>query len=134
MSGRRVAVLCAAVALAVAAPALLPAQQADMSLSNPTVFGRANRGPVRFTHRYHMALDGGNCLVCHHRFEDGRNVLDVKEIREGDPSLRCARCHEKPRELQRVFHLQCITCHETSSRGSAVKPPRSCGECHAAGR
>jgi hypothetical protein len=130
---RRAVLLCALLVSA-AAPAVLSAQQAEMSLSNPKVFVSMNRGPVRFTHKYHMALDGGNCLVCHHRFVRGKNALGIKDLKEGDPSLRCSCCHAKPAQLQRVFHLQCISCHEASSRNGAVNPPRACGECHAAGR
>ena len=134
MSARRMAALWAAVLLSSVLPALLSAQQAEMSLSDPKVFGSVGRGPVRLTHKYHMALDGGNCLVCHHRFVKGRNVLDPKDLKEGDPSLQCATCHARPAQLQKVFHLQCISCHEKSSRNGAVNPPRVCGECHAAGR
>ncbi len=131
---RAPALLLCALLLSAAAPALLPAQQATMSLSDPKVFPRSSRGPVRFTHQYHMALDGGNCLVCHHRYVNGKNVLDIKDLKEGDPSLACASCHAKPADLQRVFHLQCISCHEASSKNGAVNPPRACGECHAAER
>jgi len=131
--GRLVVLLCALL-LGAAAPAVLSAQQAEMSLSDPKVFPRSTRGPVRFTHRYHMALDKGNCLICHHRYQDGKNVLDIRDLKDGDPSLACASCHARPGELQRVFHLQCITCHEASSRNGARNPPRACGECHAAGR
>ena len=134
MNGRHLAMLFSVVLLAGAAPSLLSAQQAEMSLSNPKVFVHMSRGPVRFTHQYHMALDGGNCLVCHHRFVKGKNVLDIKDLKEDDPSLQCASCHAKPADLQRVFHLQCISCHEASSRYGVVNPPRACGECHAAGR
>jgi len=131
MTSRRAALLCV-VLLSAAVPALVSAQQAEMSLSNPKVFVNMNRGPVRFTHKYHMLLDKGNCLVCHHRLVKGKNVLDIKDLKEGDPSLRCSSCHAKPAQLQRVFHLQCISCHEASSRNGAVNPPRACGECHSA--
>ena len=134
---RQTLLICGALLLCALAPAILSAQQAEMNLSNPKVFVNMNRGPVRFTHKYHMALDNGNCLVCHHRFVKGKNVLaveDVRNIKEGDTSLQCATCHARPGDLQRVFHLQCISCHEASSRNGAVNPPRACGECHAAGR
>ncbi len=129
---RRTAMLVTAALLLCAAPALLSAQQAEWKIAHPEVFGKLQRGPVRFTHAYHEALDDGNCLVCHHRYENGKNVLDPKDLKEGDPSLACASCHAKPGDLQRVFHLQCISCHEATSRSGAAYPPRACDECHAA--
>lgn len=115
--------------------AVVPVVCADppalITISDPKVFGSASRAPVRFTHKDHMSIDGVSCLTCHHVFKDGKNILDPRTIKEGDPSLQCAACHVKPRDLEAAFHQLCITCHDTAKRQGKVTGPRTCGECHA---
>ena len=123
--------LLAALALAVAAPALLADPPAVLTLANPKVFGRLSRAAVPYTHGAHLAIEGVTCLTCHHRFEAGKNSLDPGSLVEGDPSLRCAACHATPAALEKAFHQQCISCHDAAKRKGWVTGPRTCGECHA---
>jgi hypothetical protein len=102
-----------------------------MNLDDSAVFRHGTRAPVEFTHVAHMAL--GDCTECHHRYE-GRppqNVLDLGELSEGNPAIRCASCHRTPAALQKAFHQQCIDCHDRLSREAKPTGPRLCGECHA---
>jgi hypothetical protein len=130
MKARLTGMLCAALAFIAAAPGLLPAEPAIITIDNAKVFGSLSRTGVRFTHEGHMSIDGVSCLTCHHVMAKGRNVLDPKTLKPGDPSLRCAACHGKPAELEKVFHLQCISCHDAAKRQGKVTGPRACGECH----
>jgi hypothetical protein len=86
-----------------------------------------------------------NCLLCHHRYENGKNVLDVDELSAGNPDeviklsitppsepndLKCASCHNSINKTNKIsardaFHRQCIGCHNEESKG-----PGLCGECH----
>ena len=133
MRARLAGMLCAALAFIAAAPGLLPAEPAIITIENTKVFGSLGRAPVRFTHKGHMSIDGVSCLTCHHVIVKGRNVLDPKTLEQGAPSLRCAACHKKPADLEKVFHLQCISCHDAAKRQGKVTGPRACGECHAWG-
>ncbi len=126
---RRSAGLLAALVLA---PVLAGAQADTMKLEDAKVFRAGTRPPVVFTHANHMAL--GDCTECHHRYERGRpreNVLDLGELEEGNPAIRCASCHTTPAALQRAFHQQCIGCHDRLARQAKPTGPRLCGECHA---
>ena len=116
MSGRLMTFgAAAALLLAFAAPVF--ADPPDViTLSETGVFGSLRRAPVRFTHKDHMALEGVDCLACHH---------------QGDPSVTCAACHVERQALQNVFHQLCITCHEAEKRKGRMTGPRTCGECHA---
>ena len=89
---------------------------------------------MRFTHKDHMAIEGVSCLTCHHVFVQGKNVLDPKDIKAGDPALSCASCHTTGRDLEKSFHLLCITCHDAAKRQGKVTGPRECGVCHGGGR
>ena len=133
MRARRAGMLCVALAFIAAAPGLLPAQPAIVTIDNAKVFGSLGRAAVRFTHAEHMSIDGVSCLTCHHVMVKGKNVLDPKDLKEGNLSLRCASCHTKPADLERVFHLRCISCHDAAKRQGKVTGPRACGECHAWG-
>ncbi|MBU1172230.1 MAG: cytochrome c family protein [Proteobacteria bacterium] len=101
------------------------------------------RPPVAFTHDTHMGQY--ECLVCHHRYEDGENVLDEDELTDVEPdetimlnvistdelsNVKCASCHTKNKDKAKIdsreaFHRQCIGCHDKLSTG-----PVLCGECH----
>ena len=134
MRARLAWILCAALAYLAAAPVLLAAEPEIVTIDNAGVFGSLSRTAVPFTHKGHMSIDGVSCLTCHHVFVKGKNVLDPKDLKEGDSSLRCASCHKKPADLERVFHLQCISCHDAAKRQGKVTGPRACGECHTWGR
>jgi hypothetical protein len=122
------------IAMLMMAGGAIAAQDATFTLADPAVFGTLSRPGVHFTHADHQNLDGVTCLTCHHVFVKGKNVLDPSTLKQGDPSLRCATCHTKPADLERVFHLQCITCHDAQKRQGKVTGPRECGECHAWGK
>jgi hypothetical protein len=133
-SGRRHAgrwriALLACVLLA-AIPVVCADPPAMITISETAVFTSPDRGPVRFTHGDHMALEGVTCLTCHHRFEDGKNVLDPATLEEDSSAARCATCHTTPARLQKAFHATCISCHDAEKRAGRVTGPRTCGECH----
>lgn len=101
------------------------------------------RPSVAFTHDTHMG--GYGCLDCHHRYENGENVLEEDALTETEPDeiimlnvasqeapseIKCASCHNGNKEITKIdrreaFHRQCIGCHEEISAG-----PVLCGECH----
>ena len=82
------------------------------------------RPPVPFDHDAHA--DEFDCLDCHHRFEDGENVLDPEDLYTGDVPASCAACHnDTPDDLMRAFHGQCATCHDGHDDA-----PKSCNGCH----
>jgi hypothetical protein len=120
--------------LAAAAAAPVPAQPKIITISESGVFPSPSRPAVRFTHADHMSIKDVSCLTCHHVFVNGKNVLDPKDIKEGDSRLRCAACHTTQAALERSFHLQCISCHDAAKRKGQVTGPRECGLCHAGGR
>jgi hypothetical protein len=119
-----------ALALALMIPAAAWGQAAVMKIANPLVFGTLSRPAVRFTHADHGKLAGVTCLTCHHVFVSGKNVLDIKLLKPGDPSIQCASCHKSGRDLQNAFHQACITCHDKEKAAGKVTGPRTCGECH----
>jgi octaheme c-type cytochrome (tetrathionate reductase family) len=113
--------------------------------------------PVRFSHRIHDELTGGDCGVCHHRFSTAggdRVGVEVKElhaamaIRMGGPCAAChddmakippqscTRCHGLPNEpdaparigLKGAYHRQCIGCHERQLKPAFA--PTECAACH----
>jgi hypothetical protein len=100
-------------------------------LAKPKVFGSLSRAPVRFTHGHHMGPGGADCLTCHHVYKNGKNVLDPATLTPDNAAVQCETCHVKPVSLQRAFHDQCITCHDTEKKQGRATGPRACGECHA---
>jgi len=113
--------------------------------------------PVRFSHRIHDELTGGDCGVCHHRYAtaaEDRVGLDIKDlhapmdIKMGgscapchddmakNPPQSCARCHGLPNEtdapsrigLKGAYHRQCIGCHERQLKPAFA--PTECAACH----
>lgn len=110
---------------------------AETDSSEPVI---KQRPSVAFTHDDHMG--SYECLDCHHRYEDGENVLDEDELTDVEPDeiimlnlpqeelsgIKCASCHNKDNKIMKsreAFHRQCIGCHEKESVG-----PVLCGECH----
>lgn len=100
------------------------------------------RPQVAFTHDTHMGQY--ECLQCHHKYENGQNVLDDGElggaeyeeimkldinVPEDSSGYECASCHGNKTiskmSVRDAFHNQCIGCHEKEKKG-----PVLCGECH----
>lgn len=113
--------------------------------------------PVRFSHRIHDGLTGGDCGVCHHRQSTGegdRVGVDIEELHEGmglklggacaschedmatNAPQSCGRCHGLPNEpdaparlgLKGAYHRQCIGCHERQHQPASA--PTACNSCH----
>ena len=114
-------------------PMVAGAQDAAFTIADGKTFPHPDRPGVYFTHKYHQALGGGNCLLCHHKMVNGKNVLDVKDLVPGNPAIACSSCHTKPRDLEAAYHRLCITCHVATARQGKGTPPRACGECHKVG-
>ena len=98
-------------------------------LKDRTLFNGPARGDVLFPHDRHYAW-GIGCLSCHHRYENGVNVLEIEELYRGGIDVSCASCHGTGRELERVYHRMCIDCH-ADFRSKGIKAgPVMCGRCH----
>ena len=113
------------ITLSVFSGASVWAQSDQMKLDHPEAFGKKQRAPVPFPHNRHLEANL-SCTDCHHRYEQGKNVLDEGDLEEGKTGIRCSECHDlksRPR-LREAFHDQCIGCHRKKSG------PRLCGECH----
>jgi octaheme c-type cytochrome (tetrathionate reductase family) len=113
--------------------------------------------PVRFSHRIHDGLTGGDCGVCHHRYSSDDNdrvgtglkemhsAMEIKlggpcsschDNMEGHEPQSCARCHGLPNEgdspsrigLKGAYHRQCVGCHESQEKPTSA--PTACAACH----
>ena len=87
------------------------------------------RAPAYFTHDRHM--ENLECRACHHRFENGENVLAEDEL-DGSDKMRCKTCHNPDAsvEAREAFHEQCIGCHRAYKNQGKASGPRTCGKCH----
>ena len=88
------------------------------------------RSAVAFSHDLHMGLY--ECLDCHHKYEDGVNVLDEDDLVEDSPEVNCAACHDESASIdrQRAFHRQCMGCHIQVRKAGEASGPEMCGACH----
>ena len=88
------------------------------------------RTAVAFSHDLHMGLY--ECLDCHHKYEDGVNVLDEDELVADSPEVNCAACHDDSASIdrQRAFHRQCMGCHIQVRKAGEASGPEMCGACH----
>ncbi len=96
------------------------------------VFGRS-RPRVNFFDTYHEShMESFDCIVCHHKYVDGKNVLEDDDIEKGDADILCSSCHnEKSKiDLPTAFHKECIGCHDRLSAQHQATGPNLCGECH----
>ncbi|NOY70343.1 MAG: cytochrome c3 family protein [Deltaproteobacteria bacterium] len=92
-----------------------------------------NRPPVDFLDNYHDThMENLDCLDCHHKYLNGKNVLDEDDLEEGNPDILCSSCHKDNSKLnlRRAFHKQCIGCHDKLSAKGERRGPSLCGECH----
>ncbi len=108
----------------------LPIFSADQD-SDP--FPDRQRPPVNFLEKYHdLHMESQECMACHHKYEDGENVLDEGELEEDNPNIRCASCHNDTTkiDLQEAYHRQCMGCHNELSDKDQKTGPSLCGECH----
>ncbi|MGD8268080.1 MAG: cytochrome c3 family protein [Desulfobacterales bacterium] len=88
------------------------------------------RSAVAFSHDLHMGLY--ECLDCHHKYEDGVNVLDEDDLVEDSPEVNCAACHDESASIdrQQAFHRQCMGCHIEVRKAGEASGPEMCGACH----
>ncbi|MBN2401867.1 MAG: cytochrome c3 family protein [Spirochaetes bacterium] len=113
----------------IALPVYLLAQSETIIINNTDTFKQKIRSSVNFPHMNHMTLEGVSCTDCHHRFENGKNVLDSDELTEDNKSILCSSCHTGKSSLEKAYHRQCIGCHDGKKSGKPAGP-RMCGECH----
>ena len=104
---------------------ILYAQPENIVLDHPDAFEKKQRPSVLFPHEQHMM--NYECLDCHHKYENGKNVLDEDELTEDNVDIACAKCHHQKAkiDLRKAYHRQCILCHKENKTD-----PRMCGECH----
>ena len=105
------------------------AQEEILNLNADPAAAR-QRTPVAFSHDLHMGLY--ECLDCHHKFENGVNVLDEDDLVEDSPEVNCAACHDESASIdrQRAFHRQCMGCHIQVRKAGEGSGPEMCGACH----
>jgi hypothetical protein len=119
----------AVITLCFIVPVLLFAQMEVIEINNP-VFKSKSRSPVFFNHGNHMMIEDLSCTHCHHRFENGINVLDPAELDSENKNIYCSSCHTGETELKNSYHRSCIKCHESMIIKNKSAGPRLCGECH----
>jgi hypothetical protein len=115
--------------LIVTLPLYLVAQSEFIIIDNIEIFKKKERTSIKFTHMNHMSIDGVSCTDCHHRFQNGKNVLAIDELTDNNKLIFCSTCHYEKSGLMNAYHHQCIGCHNTKIKGKAAGP-RMCGECH----
>ncbi|MBT3311448.1 MAG: cytochrome c3 family protein [Desulfobacterales bacterium] len=106
------------------------AQPDEIILEHNRSLKDRKRPPVFFNHELHM--EEIDCLDCHHRYENGENVLDEDELEDGNPAALCITCHkaEKSADLKKTFHGSCLKCHIQESKNGNNRSPRICIGCH----
>jgi len=109
---------------------LLLAQPEEIIINHSKSFKNNRQAPVPFPHGLHM--EKFECLDCHHRYENKKNVLDEAELEEGNPAAQCSGCHNLKRacDLQKTFHRQCLHCHANNRKPGEKSGPRMCIGCH----
>lgn len=105
-------------------------QPEEILLDNTDSFKGKQRSAVTFKHALHM--EGLECLSCHHRYENGENVLDEGELEDDTQNVKCAACHngEAKTHLKKAFHHQCMGCHMGLRKQGRNTGPELCGQCH----
>lgn len=91
------------------------------------------KGPVKLNHKEHFETLKIVCTECHHKYENGKNVL-----KKGDHIQKCAECHSplkkegKVLKLNLAYHKNCKTCHKAiNNKDPSKKPPfKKCTGCH----
>jgi len=106
------------------------AQEENIILKHSAGGERIRKPNVVFPHLLHMEeLD---CADCHHKFEDGQNIIDEDELYEGNDEVMCLSCHKvkKNCDIQKLFHASCMGCHIESKKMGERSGPRLCSGCH----
>jgi hypothetical protein len=91
------------------------------------------RPPVQFLEKYHdLHMDNEDCLECHHKYKNGKNILNEDDLEDENAETSCASCHNNKVKLnlQQAYHEQCIGCHERLSAKNIKSGPVLCGKCH----
>jgi hypothetical protein len=108
----------------------LRAQPDEILLNHSKIFGHSRQNPVRFPHGEH--LNDFDCLDCHHRYVNKKNILNRGELVEGAPAAKCTTCHNPQSDckLQTFFHKLCLGCHLELQKAGRKSGPRLCIDCH----
>ncbi|HNX23622.1 MAG TPA: cytochrome c3 family protein [Spirochaetota bacterium] len=110
-------------------PVFLFAQMEIIIIDNP-VFKSKSRPSVKFNHFNHMDIENVSCSDCHHRYVNGRNVIEPNELSDSSKTIDCGYCHNNGAELKNAYHRLCIRCHQAMIKKNKPAGPRLCGECH----
>jgi hypothetical protein len=104
--------------------------QEETIILNADPAAAEQRPAVAFSHDLHMGLY--ECLDCHHKYENGVNVLDEDDLVEEAPQVNCAACHDASASIdrQKAFHRQCMGCHIQVRKAGEASGPEMCGSCH----
>ncbi|CAM2060971.1 MULTIHEME_CYTC domain-containing protein [Desulfovibrionales bacterium] len=122
-------------------PRVLHAQPDRIIFDPVDLFGKKIRPAPTFDHQKHMVNYSG-CTPCHHRFKNGKNVLDSSELSDEANGVRCKDCHAKlgtqfvpdldqtKTNLHQAYHGQCLHCHQNLGSQGTKTGPRACAACH----
>lgn len=112
-------------------PSVFLGQPETVLIDNSISFQSKQRSAVPFNHGLHMETI--ECLSCHHRYENGKNVLDESELeKEVTKDVKCVSCHNQKTKtnLKEAFHHQCMGCHMNFRKTGRNSGPELCGHCH----
>ncbi len=87
-----------------------------------SAFGALDRAAVAFPHDTHWAAvsaEGLDCETCHLRTESGYLSQDYLRLASIDKD-----------EVMRIYHDNCVACHDTTAAAGRESGPVTCGECH----
>ena len=109
-----------------------PAPPDEIMIEN-TGYKADKKGPVKLHHKKHAEVYKVDCLECHHKYENGKNVL-----KKGDPIEKCSKCHSplkkegKALKLNLAYHKNCKDCHKKVVEKDSTKkaPFKKCNDCH----
>lgn len=96
-------------------------------------YSARQRPDVMFMDNYHdMHMDVLECLDCHHDYKNGKNILDIEALENGEAEVECALCHtpKTTMGLTKAFHNQCMGCHNKMRKEKETINASLCGECH----
>ena len=92
-----------------------------INIDSIKLFGDLERPSVLFLHDKHtdaIEKSGGDCKTCH---TSNNNIMSQKFMGWDDKSQKAAMDN---------FHINCIGCHEETSKKNQASGPVACADCH----
>ncbi len=102
-----------------------------ITINNSAYYVNKQRPSVAFPHERHI-IAGMDCLLCHHKYKNGKNIISSNMLKPENKSISCSFCHGSlgfaRLPLQEAYHGLCLGCH--GQNVSTKKGPILCGHCH----